>query len=417
MGQTLDKPITEKYNESNCRQGIRYGLSSMQGWRSSMEDSHSALISIPTLGDNISWFAVFDGHNGSNISSHCSSHLLEAITNNKTFVEAVEKQMQLTAEEFKKKVTDGIISAFLQLDKKMQNGQENVMKNPKIPQKSSGGSTAICAFITDKYIIICNCGDSRGVLGGRDITCGSSYHASRPILTTTDHKPAEPIETKRIEEAGGHVYNNRINGHLAVSRALGDFEYKNSPSFIADLFSWAIKPKPQLLIAEPDVYIKQRDPMVDEFVVLACDGIWDVMSNEEVVEFISSRMKITDNLEIIGNEVVDACLGKGSKDNLSILIIAFPEAPKLDEEAQKKDKALVSLIQKKIEKLVSVSNCFPPFIGPSICYDYIVEILYKEELPDLPPGGGLYSKRQFMLDIYDAACMKNHEDLSSADNK
>ena len=95
-----------------------------------MEDSHSALLSIPTLGNNISWFAVFDGHNGSNISSHCSSHLLEAVTHNKTFVEAVEKQMQLTAEEFKKKVTDGIIGAFLQFDKKMQNGQENVTKNP-----------------------------------------------------------------------------------------------------------------------------------------------------------------------------------------------------------------------------------------------------------------------------------------------
>ena len=124
MGQTLDKPITEKYNESNCRQGIRYGLSSMQGWRSSMEDSHSALISIPTLGDNISWFAVFDGHNGSNISSHCSNHLLDAITSTKTFVDAVEKQKQLTAEEFKKKVTDGIISAFLHLTKRCETAKK-----------------------------------------------------------------------------------------------------------------------------------------------------------------------------------------------------------------------------------------------------------------------------------------------------
>ena len=139
MGQILDKPITEKYNDSNCRQGIRYGLSSMQGWRPSMEDDHSALISIPTLGNNISWFAVFDGHNGSNISSHCSSHLLEAIISNKTFVEAVEKQMQLSTEEFKKKVTDGIISAFLQFDKMMQHGKEILIKNPR----SSGGLSLI----------------------------------------------------------------------------------------------------------------------------------------------------------------------------------------------------------------------------------------------------------------------------------
>lgn len=79
MGAFLDKPKTEKYNESKVGGGLRYGLSSMQGWRIEMEDAHSAVIGIPDQKDNVSWFAVFDGHAGSRVSAHCSHHLLDCI--------------------------------------------------------------------------------------------------------------------------------------------------------------------------------------------------------------------------------------------------------------------------------------------------------------------------------------------------
>lgn len=80
MGAFLDKPKTEKYNEAKSGAGLRYGLSSMQGWRIEMEDAHSAIIGIPDVGENISWFAVFDGHAGSRVSAHCSDHLLDCIS-------------------------------------------------------------------------------------------------------------------------------------------------------------------------------------------------------------------------------------------------------------------------------------------------------------------------------------------------
>ena len=79
MGAFLEKPKTEKYNESKVGGGLRYGLSSMQGWRIEMEDAHSAVIGIPDQKDNVSWFAVFDGHAGSRVSAHCSHHLLDCI--------------------------------------------------------------------------------------------------------------------------------------------------------------------------------------------------------------------------------------------------------------------------------------------------------------------------------------------------
>jgi protein phosphatase 1B len=79
MGAFLDKPKTEKYNESKSGAGLRYGLSSMQGWRIEMEDAHSAIIGIPDIGENVSWFAVFDGHAGSRVSAHCSGELNQSV--------------------------------------------------------------------------------------------------------------------------------------------------------------------------------------------------------------------------------------------------------------------------------------------------------------------------------------------------
>ncbi len=82
--------------------------------------------------------------------------------------------------------------------------------------------------------------------------------------------------------------------------------------------------------------------------VLACDGVWDVMSNEDICQFVSHRMKIHGDLEVIANEVIDTCLHKGSRDNMSIIIIAFPGAPKVCQEAVKKENELNEEIKQKV---------------------------------------------------------------------
>lgn len=119
----------------------------------------------------------------------------------------------------------------------------------------------------------------------------------------------------------------------------------------------------------------------DEFLVLACDGVWDVMTNEDICQFVAARMRITDDLELIANEVIDTCLHKvgtllhelstwdistfivypleesftyqslslqGSRDNMSIIIIAFPAAPKASSEAIKAEKELNDLLKQKV---------------------------------------------------------------------
>lgn len=120
----------------------------------------------------------------------------------------------------------------------------------------------------------------------------------------------------------------RVNGSLAVSRALGDYEYKNVEGR---------GPCEQLVSPEPEIFIQvswrraaiqaafwyetypqmcsvlqDRSEENDEFLVLACDGIWDVMSNEDVCDYIRSLLLLTDDLEVITNQVIDTCLYKVS---------------------------------------------------------------------------------------------------------
>ena len=72
----------------------------------------------------------------------------------------------------------------------------------------------------------------------------------------------------------------RVNGSLAVSRALGDFEYKDNAQ---------MAPVEQLVSPEPEVTVLERNPDEDEYIVVACDGIWDEMTNEDLCAFVSSK--------------------------------------------------------------------------------------------------------------------------------
>ena len=95
-----------------------------------------------------------------------------------------------------------------------------------------------------------------------------------------DHKPYNEVEQRRIEAAGGTVTMRRVNGDLAVSRALGDFTYKHATHLPATQ---------QQVSPEPEIHVEARTEQ-DQFVVLACDGIWDVMSNEEVAAFLLEKI-------------------------------------------------------------------------------------------------------------------------------
>lgn len=293
MGAFLDKPITTKHTETGEGQGMRYALSSMQGWRVDMEDAHTVQLSHPHLPE-LAIFAVFDGHGGTTVSKESAQRLVPRLVDVLKTATGDDDQVART--------TAALRAALLTLDRELR----------KLPKLSTGedrsGSTANFAIITPSHVYTVNCGDSRSIL----VRGGQVHHS------TIDHKPADKQEIDRIYYAGGFIDMGRVCGNLAVSRALGDFFYKDR----ADLADHE-----QKISAAPDVSpIKRHEE--DEFLLIACDGIWDVMTNEDAAAFVHDQLKAGVAHAQIAERMLDHCLVKGSKDNMSVILVFFEAAPK-----------------------------------------------------------------------------------------
>ncbi|RWS10033.1 protein phosphatase 1A-like isoform X1 [Dinothrombium tinctorium] len=382
MGAFLDKPKLDKQTSMGTGNGLRYGVSSMQGWRLEMEDAHCAVVGLPHGLEQWSFFAVFDGHAGPRVSAHCAEHLLDCIVQAEHFRENSLAENGAINDIDVETVKKGIRDGFLKLDEKMK----------KLPEVESGedksGSTAVCALISPNYFFFANCGDSRAVLS----------RGGKAFFSTLDHKPINPTEKERIQRAGGSVMIQRVNGSLAVSRALGDYEYKQVEGK---------GPCEQLVSPEPEITVRKRDLETDEFLVLACDGIWDVMSNEDVCDYVRYQLTLQSDLEAICSSIIDTCLHKGSKDNMSVVLVVFEGAPKVSDEAQKKDNELNALLEKKVEGrhslallVLYLTLCAPDFMheelvakNDELSVSGIMQTLSYEDIEDLPPGGGLEGKR------------------------
>jgi len=237
---------------------------------------------------------VFDGHGGSLVANSSQELLLPAIFRTPVFKEGDVRSPEILANALKE--------GYFELDRELRS-------HPKLSTgEDVSGSTATSALITPTHIIVGNVGDSRTML----VAGGSVRFASE------DHKPSSEKESKRIYEAGGHVQIGRVNGNLAVSRALGDFVYKDTPH---------LPEHAQKVSAEADLSIFERKGD-EEYIVLACDGIWDVQSCENVREFITDHLKAGVKPSEICERLIDHCLNRDSKDNMTVIIVLLDNAPK-----------------------------------------------------------------------------------------
>jgi serine/threonine protein phosphatase PrpC len=178
------------------------------------------------------------------------------------------------------------------------------------------GTTACSCIITDSKIICGNLGDSRAVLA---IEKNGKIHAQN---LSEDHKPGNEEETARIEKADGFVDDDRVEGTLAVSRALGDHIFKKRDD---------LGYEEQMVSAFPEC--KTQDLNKDcKFIIIACDGIWDCVTSQECVDYIAKKLKegmkeslILENLfdQIIAKDITTSD-GTGT-DNMSAIIIRFKE--------------------------------------------------------------------------------------------
>lgn len=358
-GSYLNRPITDTYNEHGRGNGLRYGVASVQGWRGEMEDTHSAVVSLGQdrgIWRNVdlsdwSYFGVFDGHAGDTVSNYCADRLLGAI---------------VYGPEFQEDIPKGLRAGFLRLDNRLR----------RLPDigcgKDKGSSTAVCALISPFNIYVAHCGDSRAVI------CNDG----KAVFSTPDHKPCVPLERKRIERAGGFLtLTESRSGLMTVSRSFGDFRYKSPDKSTLD----------QIITVEPDIKIRARN-RGDFFMVLACNGVWDVMDSDQVISYVGHLIRTTEDLESVANTLINTCIYKGSRDSVTAVIITFPGAPKPLDKVICMDKNLDRCIENKVKELL-------------YRYKYadlseIIEKLYWCDIPNLPPGAGLGGKLRLIETVY-----------------
>ncbi|XP_018607573.1 protein phosphatase, Mg2+/Mn2+ dependent, 1Nb (putative) isoform X1 [Scleropages formosus] len=356
----LERPILEKHTEQGwSKWGIAYALASVQGWRANMEDAHNC---IPEMGaelDAWGFFAVYDGHAGNTVAHYCARNLLDHI-----MATGAIKRV-----ENKEQVKEGIREGFFSIDRHMH-------AMARSEGWDRGGSTVVAAMISPHRLYIANCGDSRAVLC-RD---------GRVYVQTEDHKPFNPHEMERIQNAGGTVTLQRINGSLAVSRALGDFSYKEA--------EWRV-PTEQMVSPDPDIYEVERSP-ADEFLLLACDGVWDMIGSEELCSFVRNRLQVCTDLSEVCTQVVDLCLYKGSLDNITVILICFPGAPKVSPAALQQEAELEDLIESKVADIFEDQRAR----GQEPDLLFVLNCLASATIPGLPPGGDITSKRNCIISAY-----------------
>jgi serine/threonine protein phosphatase PrpC len=170
-----------------------------------------------------------------------------------------------------------------------------------LEDEGDSGTTACVVLITPDWVVCANAGDSRSVL---------STSGNTAVPLSYDHKPDDEPEERRIRACGGYVAGGRVEGDLAVSRGLGDYRFKNIPVVMAIPFSGIqvpdnflpseifsdnqtlnMKPCDQKVSPIPDVRFHNRNEALDEFIIVACDGIWDVQTNYEAVKTVADMFK------------------------------------------------------------------------------------------------------------------------------
>eukprot|EP00928_Gymnodinium_smaydae_P079114 TRINITY_DN63128_c0_g1_i1.p1 TRINITY_DN63128_c0_g1~~TRINITY_DN63128_c0_g1_i1.p1 ORF type:complete len:475 (-),score=68.43 TRINITY_DN63128_c0_g1_i1:101-1525(-) len=339
MGGIQDTPITTKesgWGPPSGRLGLSWASSCMQGWRAGMEDAH---ICLPALGEEGHWrdvamFGVMDGHGGEQVARFAERHIPKELV-----------ACPLNGSLSNKDLKAGLVNAFHRIDELLRvkgslyelKELTNVKKGGRagypgfatretdFPNPDMVGCTSCICCITPTHILVANAGDSRAVL----CRGGAAYALSE------DHKPNSPVESRRITAAGGFVETQnigpgqvqyRVNGNLNLSRALGDLEYKKDRSR---------GPEEQIISATPDVEIYERTPE-DEFLIVCCDGVWDVKTNQEVVDFVRRKLPSKNGdadanarkMSRIMEDLLDACISPDLRrtkglggDNMTAVVV------------------------------------------------------------------------------------------------
>lgn len=291
MGQVLSQPISNELYQRHGNKSYKVGTSEIQGFRMNMEDEHT--VDLDLAGKGIAYFGVYDGHAGKRASEFLAAEMSKRVgalddpTDDQQLIDCVKKAD----------------ADFLLREDERGDGSTCCFTVVK-PVKKNG---------KDAWeVIAVNVGDSRAmIIRADDGKCEA---------LTEDHKPEDTLEAKRIDDAGGHVQMNRVDGQLAMSRAIGDYQYKKDPTRQSE---------EQKVIPVPE--IQRGIAYENDLLLVCCDGIVEAMENEDASAccyesvFGSGEDPKDVDLSKVCSKLFKLSLQKGSKDNHSALLIHFTD--------------------------------------------------------------------------------------------
>lgn len=255
---------------------------SLQGKRDSNEDQHSTILNLNNDNkemNNINFLGVYDGHGGKTVSKYLKENLPIY------FIKKFKKNIYLKQNMFSKHVVD------------VYNLIQNELKYNHPRLVNYCGSTCCITIHCESFLWIINVGDSRAVLSNEN---------GIAIPLSKDHKPNSPEERVRIENLGGKIIFDGVDWrikNLSLSRAFGDIE---CTPYVTHL---------------PQIYCRKLSKG-DKFLILACDGLWDVLSNQDAVDFILD-LETKNYRGNYAKVLAEYALEKGSMDNVTVIVYYF----------------------------------------------------------------------------------------------
>lgn len=304
MGAYLPAPNLDKDLVAGETFELRYTAASMQNWRLSNEDTYLVELN---LSQRSSCFGVFDGHSGAEVAKYVAKNFVSVLVANQRFHTG---RLEVTLQE-----------TFLQVDERLTSpeGQKSLIRLMKgldeevvteeTNAHSIAGAAGCVVVIRGQQVVVASAGDCRAVLS----------QAGKAIELTTDHKPDVSEEKRRIRRAGGTIEDNRVLGVLNLSRGFGDFEYKRNPDLAQE---------EQMVTAFPDIK-SVKITKETQFLVLATDGVWDMLSPQECVDFVNARLN-KQPLEKTLEELLNACVTEDVRlsggigcDNATCILVQF----------------------------------------------------------------------------------------------
>lgn len=267
-----------------------------------MEDTTRVVIT-----NNSAFFGVYDGHGGAKAAEFCADQLHVNLKNAIDSMWLGMPMLDAADPECVKRISQCLRDAFVCTDYQYLNG----------PHRHEGGTTACVAVLINGTVVVGNVGDSRAVL----------CRGGTAIPLSHDHTPARHDEVIRIQNAGGQVIAGDVvvgGEEFSLTRAIGNSMVKVPPGHCFQDMS-----APQVVTSEPEVSITELADD-DTFLVIASDGLWDRMTNDDVVCFVDQRLREHSDPRLAANQLAHhAMINLRSCDNVSVIIIVPRKLPRV----------------------------------------------------------------------------------------